>query len=163
MVHAQLRCNRSQVQCVKKHLRCDPCYTLHDLHGTHQVPGYTRRDENLNWLNHLHFHTRPPQEAWYSLDDPDVVFALLFSWRCAREHVHNPFPWWEMLHRFCLWTCGTVAKRCCDHRQNIQSWICVHMEFGETMPVSQIKQKFKNTCVMWFGQEVIKKQYSTLW
>ena len=49
-----------------------------------------------------------------------------------------------------------------DLRQDAQSLVCVHTELGETMPVSQIKQKPENVCIVGLWQKAIKNGYSAL-
>jgi len=55
-----------------------------------------------------------------------------------------------------------VVKRCSYIRQKTQSCVSVHTEFGETMPVSQIKEELENICIVGLGQKVIENRYGAL-
>jgi hypothetical protein len=53
-------------------------------------------------------------------------------------------------------------KRRSDLGKETQSWISVHTELGKTMPVSQIKQKSENVCIVGLWEKAIKNGYSAL-
>jgi hypothetical protein len=54
------------------------------------------------------------------------------------------------------------AKASSDVGKETQSWVSVHTELGETMPVSQIEQNCENVCIVRLWQKAIKNGYSAL-
>jgi hypothetical protein len=54
------------------------------------------------------------------------------------------------------------AKASSDVGKETQSWVGVHMELGETMPVSQIEQNRENISIVGLWQKAIKNGYRAL-
>jgi hypothetical protein len=54
------------------------------------------------------------------------------------------------------------AKASSDMGKETQSWVGVHTELGETMPVSQIEQNCENVSIVGLWQKAIKNGYRTL-
>jgi hypothetical protein len=54
------------------------------------------------------------------------------------------------------------ANASSDMGKETQSWVSVHTELGETMPVSQIKQNHENVSIVGLWQKAIKNGYHAL-
>jgi len=81
---------------------------------------------------------------------------------CLGSPLAFQFPSRKYETCFILECAYPVAKRCSDVGQKTQSCVSVHTEFGETMPVSQIKEELENICIVGLGQKLIKNRYGAL-